>query len=298
VIARSTSQCSRRLPYHVGMTATIFDSAEHAAGWCATLALAFTGGEPRTRLTTRRHVGPLLVQRPFYPEGDVCHVYLVHPPGGIVGGDQLQLSVAAGPGARVLLTTPAATKFYRAAPGLRAQLAQELTLTAATLEWLPQENIYFRGAQARVTTRINLDRQSRFIGWEIGCYGRPAGEELFTAGSLSQDFELWCEDRPLLLDHLRLDGAAVPMQAPWGLAGCTALGSLLAYPATQADVAALRELREPAGTLSASVVDGVLVCRAGGAQGEDVRRRLSGAWQCLRPRILQREALAPRIWST
>lgn len=284
--------------YHGRMSATALKRTASATGWCAELTLEFSGGEPRTRLTGRRHAGPLLVQRPFYPEGNACHVYLVHPPGGIVGGDQLRLSVAAGPGAQVLLTTPAATKFYRAAPGTQARLTQELTLTAATLEWLPQETIYFRDTQARVATRINLDRQSRFIGWEIACFGRPAGGELFTSGMLSQDFELWCEGKPLLLDHLRLDGTAAPMHAAWGLGDCAALGTLLAYPATQADIAALRELPEPVGTFSATLVDAVLVLRASGAQGESVRRRLLAAWQVLRPRLLQREALAPRIWST
>src|SRR3954471_15398906 len=90
---------------------------EHAptsrAGWEASLDLEFATQGTRTFLARRASVGPLVVQRPFYPEGDVCHVYVVHPPGGVVGGDRLDLNIRARSGAHALITTPAATKFYR-----------------------------------------------------------------------------------------------------------------------------------------------------------------------------------------
>ena len=264
-------------------------------GWQAELELGFRRDATRTVLSSRRHRGPLLVQRPFYPEGEVCHVYLVHPPGGIVAGDQLRLVAAGASGSHALLTTPAATKFYRAAPGREA-----LTLDDSVMEWLPQENIFFCGAQARVTTQVHLTRRSRFIGWEVSCYGRPAGNQWFTQGTLRQAFEIWCEGQPIVLDHLCVEGASPMMQAPWGLAGHTALGSLLAYPALQEDVMDLRSLC-PQGAhpdLSVSLADNVLVCRVAGAQGEQVRARLLSVWRFLRPRLLQREALPPRIWAT
>ena len=270
------------------------------AGWQAELQLGFSRDATRTVLSSRRHRGPLLVQRPFYPEGEVCHVYLVHPPGGIVGGDQLRLAATAAAGSHALLTTPAATKFYRAAPGREALLVQTLVLDDSTLEWLPQENIFFCGAQARVTTQVHLTRRSRFIGWEVSCYGRPAGNQWFTEGKLRQAFEIWCEGQPLVLDHLLVEGAGSMMQAPWGLAGHAALGSLMAYPASQEDVVGLRSLNAPGAQpdLSVSLVDHVLVCRVSGAQGEHVRARLQSVWRYLRPRLLQREALSPRIWAT
>jgi urease accessory protein len=269
-------------------------------GWQAELELGFRRDATRTVLSSRRHRGPLLVQRPFYPEGEVCHVYLVHPPGGIVAGDQLRLVAAGASGSHALLTTPAATKFYRAAPGREALLVQTLTLDDSVMEWLPQENIFFCGAQARVTTQVHLTRRSRFIGWEVSCYGRPAGNQWFTQGTLRQAFEIWCEGQPSVLDHLCVEGASPMMQAPWGLAGHTALGSLLAYPALQEDVMDLRSLC-PQGAhpdLSVSLADNVLVCRVAGAQGEQVRARLLSVWRFLRPRLLQREALPPRIWAT
>jgi urease accessory protein len=67
-------------------------------------------------LTERRHLGPLAVRKPRYPEGDdVCHAIVVHPPDGIAGGDELGLTVGAKAGARALLTTPGAGRRYRTA---------------------------------------------------------------------------------------------------------------------------------------------------------------------------------------
>ena len=84
-------------------------------GWQAGLRLGFRAGPRRTLLADRQRYGPLAVQAAFYPEGVICHVYLLHPPGGVVGGDRLDMEVTLGKGASTLLTTPGATKFYRSA---------------------------------------------------------------------------------------------------------------------------------------------------------------------------------------
>ena len=284
-------------------------------------------------LARRSHVGPLVVQRPFYPEGGVCHVYLVHPPGGVVGGDTLELRVQVRDGAHALITTPAATKFYRN-EGRLARQVQDITLDAATFEWLPQETILFPDAYANIATRVRLSERSKFIGWEIVCYGRPASDMKYSSGRAHQDFELWLNDVPLVLDHLRLDGASEAMQARFGLAGHTALGTLFAYPADGALLelarsicggsrlmdgepathAAIASARQAADSQSASVpskrtqstaahiactkVDGVLVCRAIGSQADAVRRALAAVWSLIRPQIAGRAATPPRIWST
>lgn len=261
-------------------------------GWHAELHLGFERQGARTVLARRHHVGPLVVQRPFYPEGDVCHVYIVHPPGGIVGGDQLRFDATLETGSHAVITTPAATKFYRSSADRRAQLHQELQLHSATLEWLPQENILFRDAHASLATIVRLDRQSRFIGWEITCYGRPACKELFDSGAARQHFELWIDEHPVLLDHLRIDGG-ITMQAPWGLAGKGTLGTLLAYPATIADLDAAREHG-----FACSLVDKVLSCRMLGADSDTAKRAFVKLWQALRPLIVGCDAVLPRIWAT
>ena len=280
------------------MNALLAPNVVDAANWHAELQLEFTARYQRTVLSHRQHLGPLLVQRPFYPEGPVCHVYLVHPPGGIAGGDHLQLRAQLDTGTHALITTPAATKFYRAAPGRVSVLHQQVQLQSATLEWLPQETIYFNQAQVRTTTRVDLDATSRFLGWEMGCYGRRAGDEPFVAGQVRQGLELWLSGKPVLLDHLHVVGGALMQQATWGLQSMAALGTLLAYPATEADVQAVRELELDPAQLSCTLVDAVLVCRCLCADAAEVKLHLLKVWQCLRPRIVGRAAVLPRIWAT
>jgi urease accessory protein len=266
--------------------------------WQAQLQLQFAARDGRTVLASRKHIGPLLVQRPFYPEGDVCHVYLVHPPGGVVGGDQLHLDVRVDPGAHALITTPAATKFYRSAMQRQASIQQRLRLENAALEWLPQEGIFFDHAVVRTTTRVDLDAHSRFMGWELACYGRLACDEAFTHGQVHQSFELWRDQQPLLLDRLRVEGGSAMQRAAWGLQDRSALGTLLAYPATREDVEAIRMMDIDATQLSCTLVDGVLVCRCLCMDGAALKQSLLKVWQCLRPRIMKRDAVLPRIWAT
>jgi len=267
------------------------------AGWRARLRLQLAVAGGRTVLAGRQHEGPLVVQRPFHPEGPVCHLYLVHPPGGVAGGDHLSLEVDAAPGTQSLVTTPAATKLYRSFGARVSRIEQQLVVDDALLEWLPQETIVFRGARTRLATRVQLAGRARFIGWEILCLGRPASAETFETGSIAQDFELWHEGRPLLLDRLRLQGADAALGAAWGLAGEPVLGTLLAFPADAAMLALARSHATGPG-VAATLVDGVLLVRARGAQGESVRKALEQLWRALRPGLSGRAAIAPRIWAT
>jgi urease accessory protein len=272
-------------------------ASEDCAGWLASLDLEFAAHGGRTVLARRSHVGPLVVQRPFYPEGDVCHVYLVHPPGGVVGGDRLELRVLARDGSHALVTTPAATKFYRS-EGRVARQSQDISLDAACFEWLPQETILFPDAYVNIATRVRLTERSRFIGWESVCYGRPASGMQYSSGQAHQDFELWLNDTPLVLDRLRLDGASDAMQARFGLSGYSSLGTMFAFPADNALLELARSVTVD-GVLAASTkVDGVLVTRATGPHADAVRKQLASIWSLIRPHVAGRPATAPRIWST
>lgn len=267
-----------------------------ARGWLARLELGFAVEDGRTRLVHRRHHGPLLVQRTFHPEGEVCHAYLIHPPGGVVGGDRLELALECRRGARALITTPAAGKFYRSAGGWAA-LQQRLAVAAgAALEWLPQEQIVFQGAKVDALTRVDLAVGAGFIGWEIACLGRPASDEGFGDGMLRQRFELWRDGRPLLLERLRLQGGGPELSAAWGLGGASVLGTLVAVGA---DGAAEELARAAAGERAAVTRLGdVLVARYLGHGAERAREVFADVWAALRPVLFGREACAPRIWTT
>jgi urease accessory protein len=273
-----------------------------ADGWSASLSLGFSARGTRTVLTHRRHDGPLQVQRPFYPPGErACHVYILHPPGGVVGGDTLALRAQVEPGAHALLTTPAAGKLYRS-DGAHAQLSQELNVAdGAWLEWLPQETIAFDGAHAMSSTRVSLTGTAGFIGWEILCLGRPAAGETYAHGAFMQRFEIRRDGTPLWWERNAFTGGAPALHAPWGLAGRSVAATLVAVGRAPRALAGLRELLHAGragGEFAVSQLREVLVCRYLGDSAEQARAGFIAAWRLLRPALWGVEATPPRIWST
>lgn len=275
-------------------------------GWQAQLSLGFQCYGSRTILAQRAHQGPLQVQRPFYPEGEtVCHIAILHPPGGVVGGDELRIDATLDPGSHALLTTPAAGKFYRSA-GPHAHQSQRLSVApGATLEWLPQENIVYAGARLRSLTRIDLQGDARFIGWEILCLGRPAADEPFATGECRQIFELHRAGEPLYLEHGRYTGGEGILDARWGLQGQPVTATLLCATTRPGPVADLRARWDtlasasPPGELATvTQLDGCLVCRYLGPSTARARQFLTVAWCLLRPKLLDRPACPSRFWST
>ncbi|MFI5307031.1 MAG: urease accessory protein UreD [Polyangiales bacterium] len=272
-------------------------------GWEARLELDFERRGERTVLARQRHSGPLTVQRPFHPELDgTCHTYVLHPPGGVVGGDRLTLEVSASSGARALLTTPAATKFYRTA-GPRAFQRQHFRVgTGCRLEWLPQESIVYDGANIALETRIELAAGAELLAWDIVCFGRPAIGERFERGRVEQRLEIWREGAPLMLERGCYDGGSEVMREPFGLGGSPVLG-LLVCVANGASSELVSQARDallavaPRQT-ACSKLPGALVCRYLGTSTEQARQALGAAWSALREHAFGVRAVAPRIWAT
>jgi len=274
--------------------------ADAAGGWQARLDLEFECRRGGTVLSGRRHHGPLLVQRSFHPEGEgPCHVYLIHPPGGIAGGDSLTLQARLNPGSHALLTTPAAGKCYRSGETRGANVTQRFSVDDAILEWLPQENIYYPGARMNLRNIVKLESTARFIGWEMACLGLPANSRTLEDGSLRLHFELWHEARPLLVERLALGGDA--LSARWGLAGFNSLGTAVFYPASIEALNLARAALPPNCAqmmFACTLVDDVLICRAMAQRADRMRHAFVRLWQALRPPLLGRGAVLPRIWNT
>ena len=122
--------------------------------WEARLALDIARRGDRSLLARRSHSGPLVVQKALHPEGPgVCQAVVIHPPGGIAGGDRLALAIDVGERAHGQLTTPGATKWYRSTGAAARQTLDARVGTGGTLEWLPQEAIVFDGARAEQRRR-------------------------------------------------------------------------------------------------------------------------------------------------
>lgn len=286
-------------------------------GWEAALEIAFVAMGGATVLLRNGQRGPLAVQRPFSPEGrEVSHVTLLHPPGGLVGGDRLSIGVEVGEDAHALLTTPAAAKHYRSA-GPTARQQQRFTVAAGgILEWLPHETILFDGAISELRTRVDLAAGASFIGIDLVCFGLPARSERFARGRCRQCVEVWRGDCPLFIERGDFDGGAPVHAARWGLGGAPVMGTLVAAPGLPAHHAALAAVRElgaalPQGDLGAVTrldwgengdvtadARSLLCCRYVGASAERGAHYLREAWRLLRPPLLGRPAVPPRIWAT
>jgi urease accessory protein len=287
------------------------DTGGHAAGateWPATLQLAFGRSGGATRLLRNRHRGPLCVQRPFYPEGAALpHVYLLHPPGGIVSGDRLAIRVDLGPGSQALFTTPGAGRVYRARADRCLQQQQvRLTLdSGACAEWLPGENILYPGAFSRSTTRFDLAHGSVLLGWEIHCIGLPASGMPFDTGTVTQRFEVFHDGAPRFIDCLHLEAANEGLlQGRAGLAGRTVCGLFVSGPfADAAECGALldrlRAIDTRADTwLGITLVNGMIAIRYLGHCAWQARQLFIHCWRLLRPVLLGRNTCLPRIWAT
>jgi len=267
-----------------------------SASWEAELKLGFSRRADKTVLAQREHKGPLTVQRPFYPEGGVCHVYLLHPPGGVVGGDRLHITATAEDQAQALLTTPAAGKFYRSG-GEQARQNIHLTIAAdASLEWLPQETIVYEGARVQSGMQIDLAEGAGFIGWEVLALGRPAAGESFDSGTATLNWRIRRAERLFYLERLLLDANAFP--ARWGLHGHPACGTLFACPTTPQHLQAVQHLIGDEADKGVTQIEDLLICRALDDRADRLRQFFEQVWALLREDIIGRKACAPRIWAT
>lgn len=269
--------------------------------WHGELALGYERNGTRTVLARRAHRGPLVVQKSLYPESQaICQNIVVHPPGGIVGGDRLALDVALEAGAWAQLTTPGAAKWYRSA-GTRAQQSLAFSIApGATLEWLPQETIIFDGALAGLETHIALHRDALFLGWEIVCLGRRLSGEAFRHGHLRQEVTIMRDGRRQWTERVLLAGGAPLLSAPVGLRGDSVFGTFFAAAPCVADdvLIACRDVSCENGECGVTRLPGLLLARYCGAESESARSYFAALWACIRPLLAGRPAVPPRIWNT
>ena len=277
--------------------------------WKAQLELAYTRKPTKTVLSTMRFEGPLRVQRPFYPEGERCHTYLLHPPGGMVSGDQIDISVQLDSQANSTITTPSAGKIY-AADSANVVQRQSIRLSVgenASLEFLPQENILFNGANAELSTEIELAETSRLIAWDLVSFGRPHGGFLFESGALRQTLKISIDDELQLHEGFKTDPALAILQSPVGLMGYKHMASMfIAAPSRQDRYTqwvdcirdAISNLEVQNQVLGVTQQRKLIIVRALAEDIEALRNVFIKIWQTIRPEVMDAEPITPRIWLT
>ena len=279
--------------------ATIARSTPGQAGWEARLAIGLQSVDGRTRVTRREHRGPLVIQKPFYPRGfPGCELIVVHPPGGIVGGDHLRLEVDVGPQARALITTPGATKFYRSTSAFGVQETRLRVAEGATLEWTPQESILFDWSHSQIQTEVMLEGSARFLGWEMTALGRPAARAFFEHGLCCQRFELSRDGKPIFIERSEYAGGSESIHGRFGWGGLTALGVMVGTHCDSSHLEHVRTLLSQASNghdhVAATLRDDLLIVRSLARGTRTILELFSG----LREAFLAEAVKPPRIWAT
>ncbi len=284
----------------LGATLTFADAVQPQ--WHATLDLSFAQSAGRTGLGFKAHQGPLQVQKALYPEGPrICHVTVLHPPGGIAAGDSLSLSARLGSDSHVCLTTPGATKWYRCPTGEARQQLRFSVAAGGVLEWLPRENILFDASQVCMNLDVELASGAHFLGWEILCFGRRASGEQWRRGGLRLSTRISRSRQPLWRERADVTAGSGFASSQVGLAGCSVSGTLVCA-GSDVDIELLaacrgvaRRERDARGAVTR--LPGVLLARYLGHSSQDAHHWFAAIWALLRPALLGAAATAPRLWA-
>lgn len=282
--------------------------------WLASLSLSFEARTDKTILKNTIRKGPLGVQRAFYPEQNGCaHVYILHPPAGIVSGDTLDLTLNMGKNSHALITTPGAARFYRArnATPCAAEQTQNVTFhleNNATAEYLPMETLVYTKANAINRLNIHLKGNATYIGWEIICLGLPHIKQAFNDGFLRQSTTLFHDGKCIFHDRMALAANDVITSQKIALGGNHVVGNMLLFSGAikeqkQTDelVALCRQAVTQFGRdlhIGVTQLQQVVIVRYLGDCSEQCRKIFSAIWQATRPFLLTQEATTPRIWFT
>jgi urease accessory protein len=274
-------------------------------GWQAKLQVDYSVENQRC-VARHEHQGPLRILKSLYPEGDqVCHNILVHPPSGLVGGDELLIDIQLQTGSHALITTPGATRFYGSDAKTALQQVHAHLHEGASLEWLPLEALAYSGCQAHNQAVFHLKPGSRLMAWDVTALGLPHADQPFVAGQFQQHLEIagvWLERGLIQATDQRL------LHSPLGLNGHSCQSTLVFAQGSAMDdvtreqvVALAREvceshpLRLQAGVTSPDAR--VVVVRVLSAQVENAMDLLRAVWLQWRHQCWQLPPVAPRIWA-
>ncbi|SDK21423.1 urease accessory protein [Methylophilus rhizosphaerae] len=282
-------------------TVTLPPAQLTAKHWQARLELGFARRDTRSYLAHRLHHGPLVVQKSLHPEGeDICHAVVVHPPGGVAGGDALQLNVNVAAGARALLTTPGAGKWYKA-NGTKATQTLQFQLEAGSgLEWLPQENILFDAAEVGFNADIQLAADATLAAWDIACLGRQAQQEHWQRGLYQLNQRISRNGQLLWNERARMQADDLVKASRVGLGNAVVFGTFLVCAGkVPAEVLqACRAIVIADAKTGITALPEVLCIRYVGNASQQARQYFEQCWQILRPWYYQKAAVRPRIWNT
>ena len=286
-------------------------------GQCSLQLISKTATDDlQSRLTVHQSqcTAPFKIQRANLDHDGRCQLPLLHTAGGLVGGDQLSVTIKAGADSRGLVTSVAAQKVYGSVGRSKQHpkgrwASQECHFeleTNADLEWLPQELVVFQGGLYKQRMQVELQPKASFLSAEVVRLGRTAAGETLNEGCWRSSLEI-CRQTPIgrqweLVDQLELNSDV--LQNLHGMGTQPVFGSFVwaAPNPLTADVMEilLRNCRTDRANLEGSMacggLDQGLVARYIGPSSQAARQWFSRLWA--RTRQLRRLSTPqpPREW--
>jgi urease accessory protein len=239
----------------------------------------------------------------------------LHPPAGIVSGDELRINIQVNEQAHSLVTTPGANRFYRAREDLsigdskQVQYCKLSLESQAKCENFPLETIVYEAADGFNTVDVYLQDDSAYLGWDITCLGLPRSYQPFKKGRYTQLNRVYCNGTLNYHDRIAIKPDNNIHQHIAGLNKLSVFATFMAYaPDGQLSVNDKKELVEQlrekmidmgaAHKVSISQIRQLLVIRYLGQQAEECKTLFIQLWQMIRPLYLNKAANIPRVWHT
>jgi urease accessory protein len=225
---------------------------------------------------------------------------LINTSGGLTGGDVIEWSVAAAASTKLVVTTQANEKIYKAASGTASVSTDIIVGENASVHWLPQETILFD--QASLTRRLDVDLAdtAEFLAVEAVLLGRRAMGEAVARGFFRDRWRIRRNGRLIHAEEMRFEGEIKKLtQAAAVLSGQVAFATLFyTGPLCEALLPRLRgcldAVRDGANPWmgGASQWNGKLIARIAAPSGFDLRKVLTPAIS-----VLRNGASVPKVWN-
>jgi urease accessory protein len=262
--------------------------------------MVLSGSENGTRIEDVFERSPIRIMFPRTGHRTVEEAVLINTAGGIAGGDRLECSVAALPGASIAVTSQAAEKVYRALYEPARVVTRLKARESAKLAWLPQETIVFNRARLHRTTEIELFSGAELLALEWLVLGRAAHGEVVVGGDITDSWRVKRDGRLIWADSFRITDEILPhLNRRALLANGKAVATLIYFgPYLEKRLDLLREIIPSLGcNCAATLVSGLIVVRFAVKESSGLKPALRSFLQQFGPELGSGPFRVPKMWS-
>jgi urease accessory protein len=262
--------------------------------------IVLSGSENGTRIEDIFERSPIRILFPRTGDGAIQEAVLINTAGGVAGGDRLECSVTALPGASLTVTSQAAEKVYRALHEPACIATKLNALGSAKLAWLPQETIVFNYARLKRTTEIELVSGTELLALESLVLGRAAHGEVMLGGHITDSWRVKKDGRLIWADSFRITNDIFPhLHRKALLSNYKAIATLIYFgPYLDRRLEFLRGIIPSLGcNCAATLVGGLIVVRFATKESSDLKLALRSFLHQFGSEIGVGPFRVPKMWS-